>query len=139
MPVASAIIEMRHERAPKDEILEAFKPLMERSGLRALGHDELIGVYDRAGKKTAGGLWTPETNREDQFQGKVGIVLSMGPMASPRNPDFVEWFGDDYPKIGDWVGVNVRDGFTFLLGNQTCRQIEWRYLRFAVDRPDLAG
>lgn len=138
MPVAAQVIEMAEGAdGAKRRMLEKIRPLMEKSGLRAVGHDILIAVYNRAGQKTAGGLIMPETNREDDFQGKVGLVLDIGPMCSDEHSDgYSAWFGGKPPKVGDWVGVNTRDAMAFLVGDMTFRLVEWKYLRFTVLAPD---
>ena len=137
MTVAAQVIEMRHSGADaKAELLAEVQPYLERSRIRAVGGDVLIAMYNRAGKQTAGGLYIPEANREDEFQGKVGLIISMGPLC--RGETFQNWFGDDPPKVGDWIGVNIRDGFSCLIGKTTCRFVEWKYLRFPTAVPDLA-
>ncbi len=77
-----------------------------------------------------------EAIQEDEFQGITGLILAMGPLASDANPDFGPWFGGTPPRVGDWIGFNVRDGTRIKLGGTTCRLIEWKYLRFATLMPD---
>lgn len=128
IPMAGSADDARHR------MMEKIGPEMEKSGLEAVGHDILLAIYDRAGQKTAGGILIPGNNREDQFQGKVGLVVSLGPMCS--GPEFEDWFGDRPPKIGDWYGLNTRDGMSLLLGEAMFRAVEWKYLRFRVSAPD---
>jgi len=121
----------------RHELLDELRPHLERTLLRVFGNDVLIAVYDRAGKKTKGGIIVPETNREDEFQGITGLILDFGPLASRENQRFMDWFGGDPPKIGDWIGFNTKDGIRFKVGEVLCRSIEWQYLRFATHVPDL--
>jgi co-chaperonin GroES (HSP10) len=128
---------MTMETAPdkaRDELLAEFQPFIDKTGIRPFGHDVLIGVYSRAGKKTSGGIILTETYREDDYQGITGVILGMGPMC--QGETFNAWFGNEPPKEGDWVGFSVKDGTRFLIGDRICRLIEWKYLRFATRVPD---
>lgn len=137
MPVAAQVIPMFGSAdEARSGLLDQVTPALERTQLRAVGHDIIVAVYDRAGKKTAGGIIIADTNEEDRHQGKIGLVLSVGPMCA-KHPDWLDWFGGTPPKVGDWVGLNIRDGHSFLLGKSTCRSVEWKYLRMQLDVPDL--
>ena len=47
------------------------------------------------------------------------------------------WFGGEPPQVGDWVGMKINDGVTVTLGTTVCRFVEWDYIRFLSDVPDL--
>lgn len=136
MPVVDRAIEMSESHLARQKLFDAVTPLLEKTQLRPFGHDVLIAVYDRAGERTTGGVFLPENNREDEFQGITGLILAMGPMASDSNPHFADWFGGSPPRVGDWIGFSVRDGIRLKLGRTTCRLIEWKFLRFATRVPD---
>ena len=136
MPVPVRALEMDAPQLARQEILDEVRPFLDKTGLRPFGHDVLIAVYSRSGKKTAGGIFIPDSDREDEFQGITGLILAMGPLASDNNPEFNAWYGDAPPRVGDWIGFNVRDGISIKLGATACRLIEWKYLRFATLTPD---
>lgn len=137
MSVAAHAIEMEAPHQARQELLDELRPFLDKTQIRPFGHDVLIAVYNRAGKKTAGGIIVPGSNREDEFQGITGLILALGPMArAENNPDLMTWFDGQPPKVGDWIGFNVRDGIKFLVGPITCRLIEAKYLRFATVTPD---
>lgn len=139
MHVVSQVTEMAGSDTAAGELMAELRPWLRSSGIRAAGNDVLIAMYNRAGKKSAGGIIIPGDNREDDFQGKVGLILSLGPLCcEERSEGYSAWFGGEVPKIGDWVGINRRDGMTFLLGTHTCHLVEWKYLRFLVTAPDKA-
>ena len=122
----------------RKHILEKLEADLERSRLRPVGKDVLIAVFDRSGQKTAGGLWVPETSDEDKFQGKVGLVLKLGPLCNEAySPGYDRWFAGEPPQVGDWVGMKINDGVTVTLGTTVCRFVEWDYIRFLSDVPDL--
>ncbi len=136
MPVSDRAIEMSAPQLARQKLREALRPFLEKTEIRPFGHDVLIAVYNRAGEKTSGGIYIPDNDREDEFQGITGLIMAMGPLASDSNPEFNAWFGDAPPKVGDWIGFNVRDGISFKVGKTACRLIEWKYLRFATLSPD---
>jgi co-chaperonin GroES (HSP10) len=120
----------------RQRMLDEVTPLMEASGLQAVGNNILVMVYDRAGQKTAGGLYVPDSHREDEFQGKIGLVLGVGPMCNDdAASNYSSWFGGEAPKAGDWVGISIRDGLAVKLGKHTCRLVRWDLIQFVVSSP----
>jgi co-chaperonin GroES (HSP10) len=82
----------------------------------------LLGTYIRP-VKTAGGIIRPDTNvEEDEFQGKVGLVLKKGPLAfvDDENNSFA---GQD-AEIGDWVVYTINDTRALTINGAPCRLIQ---------------
>jgi len=52
-----------------------------------------------------------KTRAEDRFQGKVGLVLKIGPLAFVD--DDVHKFGGFHAEVGDWVVFRPSDGLEF--------------------------
>lgn len=76
---------------------------------RPLRYRVLVGCYVRP-EKTAGGIiLADQTLQEDRFQGKVGLLLSVGPLAFS---DDEQWNGVK-PKLYDWVVYNPSDAWEF--------------------------
>jgi hypothetical protein len=105
-----------HDTDPADAIRDEVGSFCD--GLTMLGADVFIVMYERVGNresKTAGGIILVNkeggTSSEDKFQGKVGLVMKMGPIAF-KEDDFHQW-GGIAPKVGDWVIVNVSQTFSF--------------------------
>jgi hypothetical protein len=139
MPVAAQVIEMAGgSDAAKRLILTELLPVVREAGLEAVGHDVLVAVYSRAGAKTAGGIIIADNYREDEFQGKVGLILSLGPMCCDKHTDglWSDWFGGRPPGVGDWVVMRPADTNAMLIKQRTCRTLEWKYIRARVDAPD---
>jgi co-chaperonin GroES (HSP10) len=132
VPIAGKDVETYRE-----DLTDKINRLIESTGLRPFGHDVLIAVFERKNLRTAGGLYYPDNAKEDRFQGVSGLIIAMEPMASDKSPDFYDWFGGNPPKVGDWIGFSTRDGISFLLGDVSCRLIEYKYLRYSLTRPDL--
>jgi co-chaperonin GroES (HSP10) len=108
-----------HDRDPAESILEEVGSFCE--GLTMLGADVFIVMYERvkgtggSENRTRGGLIVPDvsggTTGEDKWQGKVGLVMKMGPIAFQED-DAHQW-GGIAPKVGDWVIINVSQTFSF--------------------------
>jgi co-chaperonin GroES (HSP10) len=99
------------------------------------GNQVLIGIYLRP-EKTKTNIYIPDqTRKEDQWQGKAGLVLKMGPKAfvSDENYDF----GTDKVEVGDWVAIFVADGHKIDINKQLCRLVEDQHIRLKIPAPDL--
>jgi len=79
---------------------------------RVFGEIVMVASYI-APRKTAGGIILPDNSLdEDRWQGKVGLIVKMGPMAFKYRGQFKwEWDEAGPPKIGDYVCFNSADGF----------------------------
>ena len=88
-------------------------------------------------------LETPDnTQAEDRFQGKIGLVLKCGPNAF--HDDGVAKFGGVTLKPGDWVIYRPSDGHEIYIRDRRqrneglpCRLIEDVFIRGRVTDPSL--
>lgn len=133
MPVATAkkIQTLSQASDPRKAIQEAVGDLSDET---VLGDLVLVGVYIRP-EKTIGGIIRPQTNvQEDEFQGKVGLVLKKGPLA------YAEWEADESrgmaASVGDWVVFAVKDGWSLTLGGAPCRLIPYERIRMNITDPE---
>jgi hypothetical protein len=133
---------MEHANDPRAAIVAQAEPHLHE--VEVFGVDVLIAIYQRP-EKTAGGIYTTDKTRgEDLYQGKVGLVLKIGPAVTPENDNLVEWFGGRHklPQVGDWVLIRVGDTYTFDFvlpgGKLPCRAVEAKLIRGRVAHPDLA-
>lgn len=90
----------------------------------------LVGTYIRS-NKTKGGIIMggDNTRAEDRYQGKVGLVLKLGPMVN----------GSDRPNIlggpinvGDWIMYRTSDAHEFFFTDKD-RPIEGSSVRLIED------
>jgi co-chaperonin GroES (HSP10) len=126
-------IAMLHERDPKVDLQQSVDTLVNL--ITPLGAGVLVAIYIPP-DKTAGGIFLTENTRgEGKYQGKVGLVLRLGPIAFQE--DATHRFGDAIPRVGDWIVFNVGETFSFELGKQRCRIIEDVAVRAIVDQPDI--
>lgn len=133
MPVVSAskIIQLSQAKDPKKAILEAIGDL---SGEELFHNQILVVTYVRP-EKTAGGIIRPQENvGEDEYQGKVGLVVKKGKSAfiSDGEQDFL---GQDV-EIGDWVVYRVGDGWALTIRGTPCRILTDRTIRMKIKNPE---
>lgn len=157
MQYVGRAIKMLDDRDPKGKLIETFEtslkpwgytldddtlvgvermqPLASKVGVRVFGPDYLIAIYERSGQYTGGKILVPDSYLEDKVQGKIGLVVGIGPLC--KGPEYEDWFNGHPPQLGDWVMTSVRDGLTFIVGGIVMKLIEWKYLRLTTLDPDL--
>jgi co-chaperonin GroES (HSP10) len=102
----------------------------------------LIATYVRS-DKTKGGIIIggDRTRAEDRFQGKIGMVLKVGPTAfKGAKPDS---FGGVTVNVGDWIMYKASDAHEFFfvdekssLDGSSCRLIEDTLIMGRVADPE---
>lgn len=136
--VRTSVLKVVHERDPKQQILDDMKPLIGK--VSPTGGDIIICVYERtatAGEgdsKTEGGIIIPKTasmTSEDKFQGNVGLIVKLGPLADKHT----ETLGRKL-EVGQWVGFRNQDAHAFVLGHRAMRMLEGQFVRLFLDDPD---
>jgi len=79
----------------------------------------VVAVYHRP-EKTASGILLPQTasgkKGEDRYQGKVGLVVTMGPLAY-RDDERRVFDRNEIVHVGDWVFFNPADGWSCMLSS----------------------
>ena len=72
--------------------------------------------------------------KEDEYQGKVGLVLKKGPLAFVDD-DKTSFEGQD-ASIGDWVVFRSSDGWALNVNGILCRMLQDIQVRLTVPSPD---
>lgn len=122
---------MEHNSDPKKLILDKVGSL---KGFKLFGGQVLIGMYVRS-NKTKSGIHLPDsTIKEDEYQGKAGLVLAMGPSAfvSDDNHNFM----GVKAEVGDWIAAWVTDGRKIMIRGQLCRILHDDHVRMVIPQPD---
>lgn len=77
------------------------------AGMTLLRNRVLVATFIEPAR-TAGGIIKPDrTLDESRFQGKVGLVLKLGPMAFEF--DDPEHLRSEKPRVGDWIFYRASD------------------------------
>jgi len=131
MNAASNVMRMSHDADPRAALNDAVGDL---SGVELFHNQVLVATYKRP-EKTAGGIFlTDGTRKEDEYQGKVGLVLKKGPMAFVDDRS-ISFHGQNV-EVGDWVAYRHSDGWALNVNGTHCRVIEDSHVRARIDNPD---
>lgn len=115
---------------PKQALFDAVGDL---SGYDIFHNQVLIAIYVRP-SITAGGIYRPDDNiKEDEYQGKVGLVVKLGPAAFKDTDD--ETFNGQSLNIGDWVVFRTGDGWQLNIRDTACRILTDRTIRMRIKEP----
>ena len=133
---------MQHDVDPKEAL---FAEVGDISKLEILHNQVLVAVYRRP-EKTAGGLILPESNRdEDNYQGKVGLIVKVGPDAFKDDTGKWSW---GKTGVGSWVLIRPSDSWSVgVVGDDKtyrpglkpalCRMMSDTSIRGTIQHPDM--
>ena len=122
---------MAHTTDPKKVV---HKDIGDLRKVEIFNNQVLCAVYQRPAK-TSGGIFLPDqTLAEDKYQGKVGLVLKMGPLAF-KDPE-QRWFGGVDIAEGEWVYFRPSDGWPITVNNVLCRVLDDTLIKGRIDTPD---
>jgi co-chaperonin GroES (HSP10) len=133
LAASSKVVEfMSKSKDPRADILKVVGDL---KGVRPKWNNVLVATYIRPAM-TAGGIIRPDSNvAEDEWQGKVGLVLKMGPMAY-RDDEDTQFNGEDV-KVGEWAVYLPGDGRNVSVNGYPCRWIKDSSIKMVVDDPSI--
>lgn len=124
-------------QASADEILAGISGVL--PGFEVFHNQVLVGIYMRGSeKRLANGTTlylTDKSAGEDQWQGKVGLVLSVGPLAFKN--DARNDFGGQQVSNQDWIVFRVSDGFPIDINGVHCRLLEDVHVKGRIASPDI--
>lgn len=124
---------MEHSKDPRVDLHEKLDAAL--ANIDLLHNQILVATYVRP-QKTAGGIIVPDqTRKEDEYQGKVGLVMKKGPLAF-QDDDRVKFHGQDV-KLDDWVIFRASDGWQLILHGVHCRILADVDIKATVAQPDL--
>jgi co-chaperonin GroES (HSP10) len=124
---------MLHEIDPAQNIWAQIGDL---SQVDVTGNYVLIGIYFRPEKTKSGLFLSDITRSEDQYQGKAGLVLKLGPKAY-QSDDNYQFHESEVCKVGDWVCIFISDGRSIQINGQKCRLVEDQHIRIKIPAPDM--
>lgn len=133
MPLDKSLHHRKHDTDPKQVIIEAVGDL---SGYRLSGRQVLVGIYVPPETMSSGLIDHDDTSREAEYQGKVGLVLTMGPQAFTEEQQ-IAWPDERPPVNGDWVGFRSVEGVSLSINGFMCRIYEDKQIRQLLPHPDF--
>lgn len=123
----------KFSKAPdaKEAIIEAVGDL---DSIKVMQNMVLVATYIRP-EKTSGGLYLPDSAiDEDVWQGKVGLVLKVGPIAFKSDED--NRFAGAWPAVHDWCVYRVGDAWDLTLHKVPCRLVADHNIRLIINDPE---
>ena len=129
---ASKIEQISRAADPKSGILEAVGDV---SGVDVLTDLVLVGTFIRSEKRASGLLLPTQHLQEDEFQGKVGLVLKAGPLA------YGDWEDDaergKNATLNTWVVFAIKDTWPLQINGVACRVVPYDKLRMRISNPTM--
>lgn len=122
---------MEHDGDPKQKILEALGDL---SNIEIFNTQALVAVYIRPQKTKSGLYLSDKTIDEDRYQGKVGLLVKMGPHAF--HDENGEWFNDTNFRLHDWLVYRPSDGWSITVNGVLCRMLSDTQIKMRIQSPD---
>ena len=118
-----------------DPVKEVWDSVGDISTVDLMFNQVLIGIYQRP-NKTKGGLFlSDKTLEEDLYQGKVGLVLKIGPTAFVDDGDS-KFYGQKI-AVNDWIVFRPSDGWQLKLNGKACRVLQDVHVKARVAAPDV--
>jgi co-chaperonin GroES (HSP10) len=124
-------VAMLHEKDAKQVILDALGDI---DAFEVWKNQVLCAVYERPEKTRSGIILADTTRDEDKFQGKVCLVVKMGPDAFVDDDN---WTFACRAKVGDWVWFKTSDSFSITVNGKLCRVIDDNLIRGSLPEPDM--
>ena len=124
-------IAMKHDEDPATKILRELGNI---DHIEVFNDRVLVAIYERPEKTKGGLLLTTQTRKEDQFQGKVCLVLKVGPMVN---------IGDKHNlrggalQPGDWLAVKSSDGWQITINNTLCKLLAEETIHMRIPESDI--
>lgn len=130
-----AVVKMRHDVEPSTKLLEELGDI---SGIEVFNDRVLVAIYRHEGVTVGGIITTTKTHDESDYQGKVGLILKVGPCVNPEGKQRVR--GADL-NVGDWIAVNPSSGLSMHAGRHgskvMLRMLSEGEIHLRVSQPDV--
>lgn len=123
----------------KEDPAEALRrDIGDVSWVSLFGPTVLVATYQpRSEMKTEGGIILPEQSRDEWlWQGKIGLVLAVGPLAFLDSDDGRYKFCGKKAEVGDWCLYRASDGFQLVLDSHHCRILNDVHILAVIPNPD---
>ena len=126
-------MDMQHDVDPAKVLLDQLGGFQDECAL--CSSQVLMAIYQPP-KATSKGIYLPDQTRdEERYQGKVGLVVAVGPLAFVEDPER----GVVFPvkaEVGDWVVIRGSDTWSLSVNKVPCRMMSDVAIRMIVPSPD---
>ena len=115
-------------------VSDLIKSVGDLSELAVLGDYVLVVTYVRPEKTKGGIIRVDSTLKEDEHQGKVGLVVALGATAFQYRGAFK--YEGRAARVGEWISYRVSDGWSLLVNGVHCRMIDCNDVRMILPSPE---
>jgi co-chaperonin GroES (HSP10) len=115
--------------------LEMIKKVGDLSKISVMYNMVLVAQYVRPNKTKGGILLAQQTLEEDVWQGKVGLVMKLGPNAFQDDQD-MSFYGQK-AEVGEWVVYKTGDAWQLQIGEWPCRLVRDSSIKLKLDDPTI--
>jgi len=129
----TANMKMLHVGDPAEELKVAIGDI---SKVQVYNNNILCAVYKRPERTKSGIFLSDNTRKEDDYQGKVVLVLKKGPLAFVDD-DRTAFAGQDV-EVGQWIVLRSSDGWKLNINGVLCQIIQDVNVKLAIPEPDTA-
>ena len=127
------LIELAQADDFKVAVLKHLKPWLSEQRNILHGTDVLMATYVEP-ETTPGGIIRPPSNiNETRFQGKIGLVLKLGPTAFKYDGQYE--FEGEAPKVGDYVMFHASAPRELSIMGTSCKLIDSSQIKMTVADP----
>jgi len=95
----------------------------------------LVAQYIQPEKTKGGIILTDKSKDEDIYQGSIGLVVAVGPLAFQDTAHIK--FGGKSVAVGDWVMFRKSDGLSLFINQAPCILFEDASIKMRVLDPEL--
>lgn len=129
----------------EDPALKLKREIGDISWLKLFGPKILVATYDpgagRGDVRTSGGIILAKSDEagllaEYRWQSKVGLVLTVGPLAFQDSADGRVVFSGMKVQPGDWVVYRASDGLQMMLDEHHVRVLDDVHVLGIIPEPD---
>lgn len=119
-----------HKGDPAKELLAKFGKLDDAT----VKMNRILVAYYIRPEKTKSGIHLPDSVRkEDEWQGKVGLVIKLGPSAYADPNLFAP---EDAVSVGDWVMFRPSAGLDCQIRGHKCKLLFEGDIEMSISSPD---
>ena len=122
---------MFHERKPEQVIKDKLGNI---DDFEVWKNQVLCAVYERPEKTKSGIILADNTRDEDRYQGKVALVVKLGPDAFV---DDGKWAFKDRAELGDWVFFRLSESRAISVNGKLCRLVDDNKIDGRIQDPDM--
>lgn len=120
---------------PEDQRLMIISMLGDMRKKRVLGGKLIVATFVTPQKSKGGIIYIDKRKDASRYEGKVGLVICIGPAAFMFDQDTTYKYIGPRPAPGDWVWYRASDAPERWIKEVSCRSIHYGAIEGITDNP----